>query len=85
MSDQIPTRACTIESVMRSASFTTGVDDVRSGSPPNFDDQYDDWSYERGRQWASLAPISLELKIDGKLNPKAVALYRVALRRGYIR
>jgi hypothetical protein len=85
MTDQVPTRACTVESVMRSASFSTGVGDVRNGSPPNYDDQYDDWSYERGRLWASLAPVSLELKINGKLNPKAVALYRAALKRGYIR
>ena len=34
--------------------------------------------------WASLAPVSLPLKIDGKLNPKAVRLYDVAVEKGYI-
>ena len=42
------------------------------------------WNYERGRQWASLAPKSMLVKVDGALNPKAVALYEAARNRGYI-
>ncbi len=71
-----------------------GVDDVRNCRPPNYqafefghgDDGWhrrinDHWNYERGRQWASLAPVSMLLKIDGKLNPKAIALANAAYRR----
>ncbi|MGD0026869.1 MAG: hypothetical protein ABSC37_19990 [Xanthobacteraceae bacterium] len=32
-----------------------------------------------------IAPLSMPLKIDGKLNPKAVALFRAASNRKYIR
>jgi hypothetical protein len=82
---------------MRSAAFVAGVDDMRSGRPPNYDGfcfsqdeddteakTNDHWYYERGRQWASLAPRSMPVKINGALNPKAVALFRAAIKRGYI-
>ncbi|HEY7229160.1 MAG TPA: hypothetical protein VH558_02190 [Pseudolabrys sp.] len=82
---------------MRSRHFAGGVNDKRTGQPPRYDeftfDQSDSdavakaminghWQYERGRQWASIAPLSMPLKIEGKLNPKAVALYRAACERG---
>jgi hypothetical protein len=79
---------------MRSAAFVAGVDDVRNGRPPDYDvfnfsqgedDRIDDhWNYERGRQWALLAPKSMPLKTEGALNPKAVILFEVACKRGYI-
>ena len=96
---QIPTRGTTAQAIMRSAAFVAGVDDVRNGRAPDyeaycFSQDEDDlqakskinghWNYERGRQWASLAPRSMPLKIDGALNPKAIALYNAAARRGYI-
>jgi hypothetical protein len=36
---------------------------------------------ETGRQWAALAPRSMPLRIDGKLNPKAIALCDIAFDR----
>ena len=42
------------------------------------------WHYERGRQWASLAPRSMLVRVNGALNPKAVALFKAAIKRGYI-
>lgn len=98
--EQIPTRPVSIETTMRSAAFAAGVNHKRAGQPPryndfNFDQSEGDaaaeaatnghWNYERGRQWASIAPLSIPPKIDGKLNPKAIALYRAASHRGYIR
>ena len=95
---QVPTRGVTTQWIMRSLAFIAGVDD-KHGRAPDYDlycfsQDEDDleakskidrhWNYERGRQWASLAPTAMPLKIDGVLNPKAVALYEAAVKRGYI-
>jgi hypothetical protein len=74
---QIPTRITTIESVMRSRAFKAGVEDVRAGRPARFDELDDrDWGYGRGRQWATLAPMSMPLRVGNRLNPDAVNLFR---------
>ena len=83
---QVTTRRTTTQAIMRRREFAEGVDSVRNGGAPAFDDLDDDyWSYERGRQWACVAPRSMPLLINGKLNPRAVALYDAASKRGYIR
>ena len=74
VAEQADTQECTIESIMRSKNFAAGVRDVRAGDPPRFD-ELDDWSYERGRLWAMLAPMSMPLRVGCKLNPKAVMLF----------
>jgi hypothetical protein len=71
---QADTVACTIEGIMRSTAFAEGVSDVRAGRPPRFD-ELDTWDYERGRLWATLAPMSMPLRIGSRLNPKAVRLF----------
>jgi hypothetical protein len=82
---QIPTRPVRTEWIISRPAFRNGVEDVRAGRAPRFDEFSDDgWSYERGRLFAVLAPISMPLKIDGKCNPKAVHHYEAAVRRGYI-
>jgi hypothetical protein len=53
--------------------FEAGVSDVRKGVPPRFD--LDSWEYERGRQWACLAPRSLPLKRNGRITAAAFRLY----------
>ena len=85
--DQVETVRTTAERIMRHADFKLGVDDVRNGRPPrfdNYDEINDQWLYERGRLFAIIAPASMPLRIQGKLNPKAVALYRAAYNRGYV-
>lgn len=97
--DQIPVRGISLEAIMDSAAFAQGVNDKRTGRSPAYDeftfDQVDGetfakasinrhWNYERGRQWAAVAPLSMPLKIDGSLNPKAIALYRAARKRDYV-
>ena len=71
---------------MKSAAFACGVDDVRAGKTPAFDlyDFNDAWSYERGRLFAHIAPIGMQIKIGNKVNPKAIALYDLANERGLI-
>jgi hypothetical protein len=86
---QVPTRSVSTEWVMTRAAFRAGVEDVRAGRTPRFDyfaglSFNEGWNYERGRFFAILAPISMPLKISGKVNPKAVCLYEAALRRGYV-
>jgi hypothetical protein len=72
MSDQVPTRAVRTEWIIGRAAFRSGVEDVRAGRAPRFDDFNDNdaWSYERGRLFAVLAPVSMPLKIDGECNRK---------------
>jgi hypothetical protein len=83
--EQVKTRCVTAAAIMRSADFRCGFEDVRSGRPARFDDHHvDGWSYERGRQFAYIAPASMPLKINGKLNPKALTLFAAAHGRGYI-
>jgi hypothetical protein len=61
------------------------VNDVRNGRPFNYDySSGDRWGYERGRQWACLAPTRMPLKIRGKLNLKALTLCCLAFDRKYI-
>lgn len=84
---------------MSRPAFQRGVDDARAGKLPDYDqftfDQSSDeefvqeqingcWDYERGRQWARIAPMSMSLRIDGELNPKAVRLYDAASDKGYV-
>jgi hypothetical protein len=78
--DQVPTRTVPIREIMLDPAFVIGFADVRAGRSyhPNYDRWADTnarWSYERGRQFATLAPKGMPLKRGGKLNPKAVALY----------
>ena len=58
---------------MRSKAFAEGVADVRRGRSPRF--EVDDWSYERGRQWAVVAPMSMPVKIGRLVNPEAVLVF----------
>jgi len=84
-SEQVDTVLVSDESVVRSKEFNAGVADVRRGRAPRFDDPIGrDWNYERGRQWALLAPMRMPPKIDGKANPEAVKLLRLASRKGWI-
>jgi hypothetical protein len=79
---QIPTTATTTESIMGSPAFERGFDDARNGAP--FDWRIDDWAYERGRLLGCIAPLNMQLRIGGKLNPKAIALCDAAFNRRLI-
>jgi hypothetical protein len=86
--DQIRTEECSCSWFMRQKSFARGVEDVRTGQPARFDayaaNINDLWAYEKGRQFAFLVPLSLPLKLNGKLNPKALRLFKAAVDRGDI-
>ena len=82
---QADTRGVTAEGIMRSRDFQAGVEDLRAGRPPRFDVFANgDWSYERGRLFAMVAPMSMPLRVRGKLNKPAVRLLIEAFRRGDI-
>jgi hypothetical protein len=72
--DQADTVPSSVEAIMRSRSFQRGVAEVRAGLLPDFD-RFDDWDYERGRQWATAAPGDMPVKIGKRLNPNAVLLF----------
>jgi hypothetical protein len=80
---QVKTRRTTVVAVMSTPEFAKGFEDVRRGV--QFDWRIDSWEYERGRHFGCIAPLDMPLKIAGKLNLKAVALYDAAVKRRYIR
>jgi hypothetical protein len=82
MRAQVPTKKITVARIMVSAEFARGLDDARNGVP--FDWRNGDWNYERGRLFAHIAPLGMALRIDGHLNPKAVALCEAAFDRELI-
>jgi len=63
---------------MRHPHFANGLDDIRAGRP--FADHVTDefWAYERGRLFGAIAPRSMPLFIDGRLNSKAVSVFKAA-------
>jgi hypothetical protein len=82
MRAQVPTKGTTAARIMASPEFARGLDDARKGVP--FDWRNGDWNYERGRLFAHIAPLGMPLRIDGHLNPKAVALCEAAFDRELI-
>jgi hypothetical protein len=77
--DQVPVRPTTIPEIMATVTFALGVADARAGRPFHRDFDLwrgsDQWAYERGRAWATLAPRNVPLKINGKISADAVAWY----------
>jgi hypothetical protein len=77
---QVATFPTTVEEIMASPYFALGAADQRAGR--GYRSAYatwkinDQWDYERGRAWAVLAPRSVELRCDGKLNPTAIRWFR---------
>ena len=70
----------TIAKIMADPTFELGVRDVRAGRGQHHG--YARWSinaqwdYERGRQWAIIAPRNLALKRAGKVTAEAIAWFR---------
>jgi hypothetical protein len=85
---QVPTSPASLHKIMRDSAFALGVQDYRAGLPlrdlhrkcnlSSYDiDQQ--WNYERGRAWAVVAPRTMPVRINGKLNPAAVKIARRAV------
>ena len=79
---QVTTKRVTTRSVMSSPEFELGLSDARRGIP--FDWRIGEWDYERGRLFGHIAPKDMALRVGGKLNPKAIALFDAALNRKLI-
>jgi hypothetical protein len=82
--DQVRTEFVSVKTIMRKPEFARGLEDVRNGRAPDFDSDDEYWAYERGRLFGRIAPVTMPLRIQRKLNPKAVALYRAAIKRRLI-
>jgi hypothetical protein len=79
VAEQVDTVVVTTRQIMSSAAFAAGVNDVRAGKSARFDGGFaDDWGYERGRQWALIAPRSMPLRIGRRLNTDAMRLFERA-------
>jgi hypothetical protein len=60
--------------VMRHPSFIRGVEEYRARKRPDF--ECDDWEYERGRQFAAIAPRNLSIFTpSGRLSRQAIAIF----------
>ena len=76
---QVPTCPTTILEIMSAPHFALGVADARAGRP--YRDGYQtwhtnaQWNYERGRQWAIIAPADMPVKVKGRVNDKAVRVF----------
>jgi 5S rRNA maturation endonuclease (ribonuclease M5) len=78
--EQISTEFTTIEEIMSRPTFALGVADARAGRlyHPDYDlwDTDGQWDYERGRQWAALAPQDIPLKRGGKITAEAIGFFQ---------
>ena len=91
---QVSTKPCSTQRIMCHPNFSLGLAHIRAGQPFDADvvDDVEDewgvrlyWAYDRGRLFGAIAPLSMPLFITkGRLNPKALALFRAAYRRGLI-
>jgi hypothetical protein len=82
---QVPVKLVSVASVMRHPNFRRGFEDARNGRPPCFDEFADKgWAYERGRLFAHVAPVSIPLFVDGRLNSFAIRLFKLADDRALI-
>lgn len=78
---QVPTTPTTVFAIMSRPTFALGVEDARAsrGYRRDYDtweDTNDRWTYERGRQWARVAPRTVPLKVNGKVTQQAMQWYR---------
>lgn len=78
--DQVATEPITIIEIMSRPTFHLGVADARAGrryhAYYDFWDTNGQWDYERGRQWAALAPRNVPLKrADGRITPEAMRYF----------
>jgi hypothetical protein len=73
----IPT---TVIAIMMCPKFGLGAMDVRAGRGrhPSYESWpvNEQWNYERGRAWATVAPASVALKQAGKVTTEAIRWYR---------
>lgn len=69
---QADTVTVSLASIRRDPNFAAGFADYRAGRSPAFD-TFDDFAYERGRQFAAMTPPTLRLN-----SREAATLFRSA-------
>ena len=91
MAEQVRTKQVSISKIMASPFFRRGLEDARSGKPFDWciggdvsSGANDSWSYERGRLFGHIAPLDMPLRIENTLNPRAIALCKLAFERKLI-
>jgi hypothetical protein len=67
---QVQVVQATLEWIMNEPAFSIGVDDYRAGRPMrDLEEEGADtnaqWNYERGRQWAAIAPMTCRFGLRG--------------------
>ena len=78
--EQIRTQSASALWIMSQPSFALGVADVRAGRDTHRDydlwDTNGQWSYERGRAWATLTPRHVQLRRAGNITSEALAWFK---------
>lgn len=72
---QTDTRGISLERFMCLTAFKRGLAEVRAGRPPDFDGECDQLVYEAGRLFGCLAPRTMQITLNGRINPKATTLF----------
>jgi hypothetical protein len=81
---QASTKPISAVAILRHPDFQEGFEDARAGRAPRYDD-YCDWLYEWGRQFAYLCPMKMSLFVGNQLNQKALTLFNAAFERRIMR
>ena len=78
--EQVPTRPVSARWIMSQPAFALGAADARAGRGTHRDydlwDTNGQWSYERGRAWATLTPRHVQLRRAGKITAEALAWFK---------
>jgi hypothetical protein len=78
--DQVPTMPVSAHWIMSQPTFALGAADARAGRGAHLDydlwDTNGQWSYERGRAWATLTPRHVQLRRAGKITSEALAWFK---------
>jgi hypothetical protein len=80
--EQADTHRVSTYEIVSSSDFARGLAEVRARLPFNANE--DSWDYERGRCFGFIAPLNMPLRINGRLNPKALKLADAAFSRNLL-
>lgn len=93
MTTQVEQRKVTIETILRTAMFSLGVEDARNGIAPRKDildggkrtlKMLDAELYERGRMFGVCSPRDMRVKTGLRVNISALSQFANLLRDGSI-
>jgi hypothetical protein len=80
--DQVKTVPVSARTIMARKAFRLGFEDQRAGRKPRYDEEQstnDSWDYERGRQFAIVAPAKMLVMTDMSDGRVAAAVMAITI------